>query len=145
MDLFNNPMVDSARKALSPEQIEEYKRIGEYMYNNDVYKVMEQGSIIKEPREQDLILYATEALKSGLNPRDLTQAELRAIVDTYGDKWYENFGYESEDVPKLDIQFMREAKENAIKKKSRQEKRLQARLRNKEREKARKQKNEVNE
>ena len=32
MDLFNNPMVNNALKAMTPEQIEEYKKIGEHMY-----------------------------------------------------------------------------------------------------------------
>jgi hypothetical protein len=27
-DLFNNPMIDSAKKAMTQEQIDEYKKIG---------------------------------------------------------------------------------------------------------------------
>ena len=106
MDLFNNPMVESARKAMSPEQQEEYKRIGEYMYNNDVYKVNEIGSKVKEAGNADLILYATEALKSGGNPNDLSGAELRALIDIYGDRWYEKFGFEESEVPKPVIQLV---------------------------------------
>ena len=106
MELFNNPMVESARKAMSPEQQEEYKRIGEYMYNNDVYKVNEIGSKVKEAGNADLILYATEALKSGGNPNDLSGAELRALIDIYGDRWYEKFGFEESEVPKPVIQLV---------------------------------------
>ena len=106
MDLFNNPMVEAARKGMTPEQQEEYKRIGEYMYNNDVYKVNEVGSRVKEALSSDLILYATEALKSGGNPNDLSGAELRALIDVYGDRWYEKFGFEEGEVPKPAIQLV---------------------------------------
>ena len=33
-DLFNNPMVKAALASMTPEQIENYKKIGEKMYGN---------------------------------------------------------------------------------------------------------------
>ena len=108
MDPFNNPMIESAKKSMSPEQLAEYKRIGEYMYNNEVYKVSEIGSKVKEPEKADLILYATESLKSGGSPYDLSQPELRALIDVYGDKWYERFDLEADEVPKPVIQMVTE-------------------------------------
>ena len=60
IDLFNNPMVDSAKKALTPEQMEEYKKIGEYMYNNDVFK--SGGNIVNT--EESILMYAVESLRS---------------------------------------------------------------------------------
>jgi hypothetical protein len=122
MDLFNNPMIESAKKSMSPEQLAEYKRIGEYMYNNDVYKVSEIGSKVKEPEKADLILYATESLKSGGSPHDLSQVELRALIDIYGDKWYERFDLEEDDVPKPVIQMVTE--EEAKKATAQQSKKL---------------------
>lgn len=106
MDLFNNPMVEAARKMMTPEQLEEYKRVGEYMYNNDVYKVSEIGSKVKESDNSDLILYATQALKSGGSPYDLSGAELRALIDVYGENWYERFGFEENEVPKPAVQLV---------------------------------------
>ena len=111
MDLFNNPMVEAAKKAMSPEQIEEYKRIGEYMYKNDVYRVMEVGSKIKTPEKSELIMYATQCLNSGGSPNDLSNQELTALIDVYGDKWYEKFGFEESEVPKPSIQLV--SKEDA--------------------------------
>lgn len=99
-DLFNNPMIDMAKKALTPEQIEDYKRIGEYMYNSTNYQISETGSKIREPTEENLFLYAVEGLKSGLDPNDLSDGELRALIRFYGDNWYEKFGFKKEDVPK---------------------------------------------
>ena len=106
MDLFNNPMVEAAKKSMTPEQLEEYKRVGEYMYNNDVYKVSEIGSKVKQPENSDLILYATQSLKSGGSPHDLSGAELRALIDVYGDNWYERFGFTQSEVPKPVIQLV---------------------------------------
>lgn len=99
-DLFDNPMVNAAKKALTPEQLDEYKRIGEYMYNNVDYKNAVVGSQVRESKDEDLILYATEALKSGGDPKDLTEAELQAFCKIYGDNWYERFGFEESEVPK---------------------------------------------
>jgi hypothetical protein len=117
MDPFNNPMIESAKKSMSPEQLAEYKRIGEYMYNNEVYKVSEIGSKIKQPEKADLILYATESLRSGGSPYDLSQEELRALIDVYGNKWYERFNLEEDEVPKPVIEMVteKEAKESATK------------------------------
>ena len=106
MDLFNNPMVEAAKKSMTPEQLEEYKRVGEYMYNNDVYKVSEIGSKVKQPENSDLILYATQSLKSGGSPHDLSGSELRAVIDVYGDNWYERFGFTQSEVPKPVIQLV---------------------------------------
>jgi hypothetical protein len=119
MDLFNNPMVEAAKKAMSPEQIEEYKRIGEYMYKNDVYRVMEVGSKVKQPEKSELIMYATQALNSGGSPNDLSNEELVALIDVYGDKWYERFGFEESEVPKPSIQLV--SKEDAYNDMKRQE------------------------
>ncbi len=105
-DLFNNPMIDAARKAMTPEQIEEYKKVGEYMYNSVNYRISEIGSQVKESSEEDLILYATEGLNSGLDPYDLSQEELRALINVYGEEWYNMFDYTSDEVPKPTIQLV---------------------------------------
>lgn len=138
MDLFNNPMVEAAKKAMTPEQLEEYKRVGEYMYNNDVYKVSEVGSKVKQPENSDLILYATEALKSGGSPHDLSGAELRALIDVYGDKWYERFGFEQDEVPKPAIQLV--TTEDARAEIEKQKKYAESKLRLSQRDKKRKNK-----
>lgn len=97
MDLFNNPMIESAKKSLTPEQIEEYKRIGEYMYNNVDFK---NASNIKTAKDEDILAYASEALKSGADPHDLAEGEIELLVKTYGEKWYERFNLEESEVPK---------------------------------------------
>ena len=115
-DLFNNPMVDAAKKAMSPDQINDYKRMGKYMYSTN-FQVREQGSIDKPPQLEDIVGYATEGLKAGLDPRDLSEKELQSLIDLYGEKWYEKFDYEENEVPKPVVQVIQP------KKMSRQERR----------------------
>ena len=99
-DLYDNPMIRSAKKQLTKEQLEEYKRIGEYMYNNvDYHQNDVKASKIKESNPTDLLTYAVQALKSGGDPKDLTPQEINMLVSVYGDKWYEKFGLEEQDVP----------------------------------------------
>lgn len=120
-DLFNNPMVEAAKKAMTPEQREEYKRIGEYMYNTDIYKIKEVGSRVKEANEEDLVIYATQALQSGLDPLDLSQEELRAMINIYGENWYERYGYTRDEVPKPAVQLVTpEDAESEMKRQSRE-------------------------
>jgi hypothetical protein len=105
-DLFNNPMVSSARNAMTPEQIEEYKKVGEYMYNNHDFVVATAGSKVKDTNETDLVLYASEALKAGLDPYDLSEPELQALNNVYGNEWYIRFELDKSQVPKLASQIV---------------------------------------
>lgn len=97
MDLFNNPMIDSAKRALSPEQMEEYKKIGEYMYSDDKFKQVEHANKINSS-QSDLLFYAEKALKSGLNPKELTQPEIQALYEKYGEEWYSQFDLSKNDI-----------------------------------------------
>lgn len=110
MDLFNNPMVNSAKKALTAEQQEEYKKVGEYMYKNMNYNSVETTMINNKPSNQDLAFYAIEAIKSGGHPRDLSEPELNALSQIYGSKWYEKFDYTEKDVPKGVFEFYEKPK-----------------------------------
>jgi len=122
-DLFNNPMVESAKKNLTKEQMDDYKKMGDYMYNSFNYKINEVGSQVQESKSVDLVLYATTALNSGLNPFDLTYDEVGALVEKHGRKWYELFGFTEEEVPKpiLEAITEEEAKSKNAKKSKREE------------------------
>jgi uncharacterized protein YPO0396 len=96
----SNPMIDSARRAMTQEQLEEYKKIGEYMYNSVDYKTAAAGVQVRESKDEDLLVYATEALKAGGDPNDLTEPEIQVLNKVYGEKWYERFGFEENEVPK---------------------------------------------
>lgn len=106
MDLYNNPMINAAKKALSPEQMEEYKRIGNYMYNNTNYNTLETTPKINKPTSQELCMYALEFIKAGGEPVNLSEEELNALVQIKGKKWYEEFGFEEKDIPKPMIELL---------------------------------------
>jgi hypothetical protein len=102
MDLFDNPMISSAKKALTPEQQDEYKRIGDYMFQTDYEKINGVEAIVNnKPNNGDLALYAAQALKAGGSPADLSDAELDALRLVYGDQWFEQFDISKEDIMKM--------------------------------------------
>lgn len=101
-DLFNNPMVEAAMKALTPEQKEEYKRIGEYMFSTDYLQTEKKREDDKE-NPDDILRYADEALKAGLDPMDLSKKEVQLLTDMRGPKWYEEYDYEEDEVPKAEF------------------------------------------
>lgn len=98
-DLYNNPMVKSAMNSLSPDEIEQYKRIGEYMYNSIDYKEVGMVTNVRPQNVKDTLLYAETSLKSGLSPFDLSKDELTSLIEKYGEKWYERFNYTIDEVP----------------------------------------------
>jgi len=102
-ELLSNPYVELAKKNMTPEQLEQYKKMGEYMYGTNVYKNAEFGEKLKEAKIEDFAKYAIEGLKSGLDPMELSKKEIKALVDTYGLKWYEKFGFAESEVPKFEI------------------------------------------
>jgi hypothetical protein len=100
-DLFNNPMTNMAKKALTPEQILEYKKIGEYMYNSDIYKQTEFLPAVEQGTDQDYLLSAEESLKSGLLPTELSKKELDILMKIHGKEWYLKFGFSKDEVKDL--------------------------------------------
>ena len=102
MDLFNNPMVNNAIKSMTPEQLVEYKKIGEYMYGNINF---EDSKIINNisPPMAESIAYVEEGIKSGLLPGDLTEDEVSLLSTAYGEKWYERYGFTVHEVPEIGL------------------------------------------
>lgn len=107
-DLFNNPMVNAAKSAMTKEQIQDYKKMGEYMYSTN-FQAVESKSLDKPPDTEDILSYAVEGLKAGLHPSELSETELQALNKIYGQTWYEKYGWEAEDVPRPMIEAISEA------------------------------------
>lgn len=95
-DLFHNSMVDSAMKALTPEQLDEYEKVGQYMFKTDFAHTKGPNP---EKEMKDAIFYIKEGLKSGVHPEDLQPKELQIMYDIYGDEWYTEYGYYKDEVP----------------------------------------------
>ena len=101
IDLFNNPMIDAAMKAMSPEEIESYKKVGEKMYKNMENMSRETSNLPSSM--QEATAYIVTGLNSGLHPKDMNANEIILLTNTIGAKWYEDFGYTKEDLPDISI------------------------------------------
>lgn len=99
-DLFDNPMVHAALAAMSPEEKENYQRIGEQMYGNMNFE--DARFLINPDAKMNEALACLESqLRSGLHPSDLEDNEKAVLKDAYGDNWYEKWGFVNEDLVKI--------------------------------------------
>jgi hypothetical protein len=98
--LWDNPMVRSAMKAMTPEQKQHYKEVGEQMYGNMNFK---NSTISIEPEEQmaEAKLYLRELIKSGLHPSHMEENEKAVMENEYGKEWYKEWGYVKEDLDRI--------------------------------------------
>ena len=92
LSLWDNPAVKAAYKALTPSQLREYKRMGEYMYNNNNNYLQENDTIDNLlPPIEESAAYIIEGLKSGLHPSCLDDDEKNIMIDSYGKEWYKKW------------------------------------------------------
>lgn len=97
-DLFNNPLVEAAKKSMSPEELEEYKKIGEYMFRDMNF---EKKEVKIQPNFDEAADYLSEAIKSGLHPSMMEDNEKCVMEQVHGDKWWEKFGYVEGDLTEI--------------------------------------------
>ena len=116
-DLFNNPLINNALKSMTPEQIEEYKKFGEYMYGTVNFQDSSLINNLPPPMEES-VAYIEEGIKSGLLPEDLTENEVCLLYEAYGKEWYKKYGFTEDQVPEpgLSLQTKRDI-DNAVKEK----------------------------
>lgn len=98
--LFNNPMVESALKAMSPEDLHRYREIGEKMYGTVNF---EDSQIINNvpPPMYEAGAYISEQLKSGLHPSMMDDDEKRLMEELFGKEWYTKWGYVEADLTEI--------------------------------------------
>jgi hypothetical protein len=101
-DIWDNDMVRNIRKNLTPEQIKEYERMGEYMYGDmDFEKIQKEGFVkaFEDKSNQDEVARVYEMVKSGLHPVYMELDDIKTMENSFGKKWYEKFGFREEDLP----------------------------------------------
>lgn len=94
--LFNNPMVDMAMKALTPEQRAEYEKIGKYIFKTDYTK--ETQKINPQEEIKEAVVYIENCIRSGLHPNDLNDREKQIMIGVKGKHWYKEFDYNDSDM-----------------------------------------------
>ena len=99
-DLFNNPMIDSARKAMKSEDLERYAKLGEALYKDIDF---ETGLIVEQYPDpmSEALAYVQESLKSGQHPSTLTDEEKDLLVKMVGETWFEEWGYTTKDLESI--------------------------------------------
>ena len=91
-DLFNNPMIDRAKKNMSKEQLDYYQHIGEEMYKNIDFTTSEVTNNLSSDL-LDSVAYIEMGLKSGLQFVDVTEAEKNVLDEVYGNRtvWMDKY------------------------------------------------------
>ena len=97
-DIWNNPMVNNALKAMSKEDLEKYKKVGEQLYGSVNFEDSTVVNQLMTPADE-AVAYIEEGLKSGLLPQDLDENEVILLQQTYGEEWYKKYGFSREEVP----------------------------------------------
>ena len=90
-------MVRAAMAAMSEEDKEKYRIIGEQLYNGVDFE-KSQISENLSPEMIEAIAYIETQLKSGLHPSMMKEKEHRLLKEAYGDNWYTKWGYIEEDL-----------------------------------------------
>lgn len=95
--IWNNPMINNARKNMSPEDLEKYRLMGESMYNNIDFPtstiITEDNNLNLPEHMAEALLYINETIKSGLHPSMLEENDIKLLEEAYGKEWYKQFGY----------------------------------------------------
>ena len=100
--LWNNPMINNARKNMSPEDLEKYRKMGESMYADIDFPtstiITEDNNLNLPEHMVEALMYIIETIKSGLHPSMLEENEIKLLEEAYGIEWYKQFGYVKEDL-----------------------------------------------
>lgn len=99
-NLFDNPMVRTASAAMSEEDKEKYKRLGEEMYNNVDFVSGDINSNLPNPMAEATAYLCTQ-LQAGMHPSVLESNEKALLSEAYGPTWYTRWGYVIEDLTEI--------------------------------------------
>ena len=99
IDLFNNPMVEAARQALSKEDLDRYKQLGESLWKDIDFEKCAPNQL--PPFMQEGALRVEEQLKSGIHPSMLEFSEVKLMEEKWGSEWYKKWGYVEEDLKEI--------------------------------------------
>lgn len=95
-DLFEGVLAKAAMAALSDEDKEKYRVIGEHLYGRLNF---EDGSLNNlSPEMNEAVAYLESQLNSGLHPSMLQENEKELLKEAYGEDWYTRWNYVNEDL-----------------------------------------------
>lgn len=80
----NQALYDRVKNSLTDEQIKQYEKIGEEMYNTVDFNT---GTILNQCDDIESIACLIEAIKSGLHPDFMSDDEKIILKKHYGENW----------------------------------------------------------
>lgn len=99
-DLFNNPMVEKAKKHLPKETLENLKAYGEEMFSIDFET---KGTSADDTTSEEVLAQLDMMLRSGIHPSDLNFEEKDFLKEYVGPKWYEKYGWMENDLHRINL------------------------------------------
>ena len=93
-NLWNNPMVKNAMKAMTPEQLESYRIMGENLYGDMNFDNLEY-------HVDNTAAYLMSLLKSGIHPSYLDENDKEILNQKIGKEWYKQFGFTENDLKQI--------------------------------------------
>jgi hypothetical protein len=105
--LFGEKRLKEIAESLSEEDKQRYAKIGEEMYNSIKFEdINSQGNLANENAESieiENIAQIKVMLSSGLHPSYLSGQEKDMMKNSYGEKWYETFGFLETDLNRINF------------------------------------------
>ena len=105
INLFNNPLVENAKKSMTADELNRYKILGEEMFSIDF--ACSNAPQKDEPVSDDFDFLENckknieSSIASGLHISYLSDQEKKFMFDYVGDKWWEKYGFTNLDLNQL--------------------------------------------
>lgn len=100
-DIFNNPMINKARKTIPQEQQKNWEKIGEEMYNSVDFVDADGKSQTMPESMMEGVAYIVDSISSGMHISYLEENERELLKEVYGPLWYKRFGYTERDLTEI--------------------------------------------
>lgn len=98
VSLWSDPRWQNAEKSLTKEQLTQYKNIGEQMIASINFENGVSNEIPIPKPAADSISYIMTGLRSGLEPEDLSDDEIKTLEIFLGENWMEKiYDYQTKD------------------------------------------------
>lgn len=100
-DIFNNPMVNKARKTIPKEQQKNWEKIGEEIYNSVDFVDADGKTQTMPEGMMEGAAYVVDSITSGMHISYLEENEKELLKEVYGASWFKRFGYTEGDLREI--------------------------------------------
>lgn len=98
-DLFNNSMISNAKKNMTEDEINRYKRLGEEMFSIDFGDAgLEAATFGGDNYMEECKMHIEKCISAGLHISYLSTEEKNFMFSYVGDKWWEKYGFNELDL-----------------------------------------------